>query len=493
MGIPRNNLVDSQQARAIRKMTHGAVAWITTKLIKDLAVTTAKIAANAVTTAKLADLSVTTGKIVDLAVTTAKIAANAVTLGKLGALTTKGDVLTHDGTDHKRFGVGSNGQVLTADSAQANGIKWASVTITSPLTTKGDVYTFSTVDARLPVGSNGQVLSADSTAATGLKWIAASAGFTSPLTTKGDLHGFSTVDIRVGVGADDTILAADSTQASGLQYQTFNHFVGFSAKGDLLTTGDGSTMSRHPVGNDHEFLIADSTASRGLRWGTIMGAQKGYLLTSAGAGDVGMAPGSNGQILIADSTAGNGLRWGAIGSANSGIAYSEQVGTNAATDDIGASSTAQNNFTLSAALFGYTFGANTLTAGSTWRLTLAGTRDLGAISRCRLRVYFGNQSVLICDSDDNQSTITTGTGSNLGWQAEVIFRIVSAGAAGTVRGNGWGDVVSGVNSSQNCFRSSKSGTVDTTASQQLTASWTFSASNAGNKVRIHQYVLERLS
>lgn len=40
----------------------------------------------------------------------------------------------------------------------------------SPLTTKGDVYGFSTVDARIPVGSNGQVLTADSAQTLGLKW-----------------------------------------------------------------------------------------------------------------------------------------------------------------------------------------------------------------------------------------------------------------------------------------------------------------------------------
>jgi len=43
----------------------------------------------------------------------------------------------------------------------------------SPLTTKGDLYTYSTTDARLGVGTNGQVLTADSAEATGLKWAAA--------------------------------------------------------------------------------------------------------------------------------------------------------------------------------------------------------------------------------------------------------------------------------------------------------------------------------
>lgn len=48
----------------------------------------------------------------------------------LSPLTTKGDLVTHDGTNNVRQGVGSNGQALVADSAQTNGIKWANVTVT---------------------------------------------------------------------------------------------------------------------------------------------------------------------------------------------------------------------------------------------------------------------------------------------------------------------------------------------------------------------------
>ena len=47
--------------------------------------------------------------------------ANAVA----AALTTKGDLLVTSGSALNRLAVGTNGYVLTADSAETNGVKWA--------------------------------------------------------------------------------------------------------------------------------------------------------------------------------------------------------------------------------------------------------------------------------------------------------------------------------------------------------------------------------
>ena len=73
-----------------------------------------------------------------------------------------------------------------------NGTAWTAVSgTTSPLTTKGDIFGYSTTNARVAVGTNGQVLTADSTAGTGVSWATpASGGMTLISTTT--LSGSST-------------------------------------------------------------------------------------------------------------------------------------------------------------------------------------------------------------------------------------------------------------------------------------------------------------
>ena len=93
------------------------------------------------------------------------------TTKNLNPETTTGDISYRSATanTNTRLAIGSTGQVLTVAAGVPS---WASPSDQTPLTTKGDVFTFSTVDARLGVGANGTVLTADSAETTGLKWAA---------------------------------------------------------------------------------------------------------------------------------------------------------------------------------------------------------------------------------------------------------------------------------------------------------------------------------
>lgn len=61
----------------------------------------------------------------DGSIDTADLKDGSVTLAKLAALGAKGDLLVYSGSAHAALAVGSDGQVLTADAASANGVKWA--------------------------------------------------------------------------------------------------------------------------------------------------------------------------------------------------------------------------------------------------------------------------------------------------------------------------------------------------------------------------------
>jgi len=88
----------------------------------------------------------------------------------------------------------NRGLLLAADWSTFNG------KLTSPLTTKGDLLTFSTVNARLGVGSNGTMLTPDSTATTGLKYSTAKYADTYAInrllfaTAANDVQGLATAN-----------------------------------------------------------------------------------------------------------------------------------------------------------------------------------------------------------------------------------------------------------------------------------------------------------
>lgn len=77
-------------------------------------------------------------------------------------LTTKGDILTRDGSTGIRLAVGSNGDVLTADSTTATGLKWAPASGTTPAL---NVVTITSVDSPYAVTDADDVILVDASGA----------------------------------------------------------------------------------------------------------------------------------------------------------------------------------------------------------------------------------------------------------------------------------------------------------------------------------------
>lgn len=92
-------------------------------------------------------------------------------------LTTKGDLLTYDGTNSVVVGVGSNGKVVMADSSVTNGWKWASITnstgggnlqstgnsTTNSIAVYSDNTTFTNVTPKVLLGGTNIVITQGST------------------------------------------------------------------------------------------------------------------------------------------------------------------------------------------------------------------------------------------------------------------------------------------------------------------------------------------
>ncbi len=141
---------------------------------------------------------------------------------------------------------------------------WSTPSGSSPLTTKGDIYTYDTANQRLAIGTDGQTLTPDSTTATGLKWVTPASyqsAIKNPATTTsttGVMMGLAGTITPTKSGTVMIIITGDTDNTNNvrgtiIQMRTgtgtapvFNAALTGTTRGGAITSLGASTTNRLP-------------------------------------------------------------------------------------------------------------------------------------------------------------------------------------------------------------------------------------------------------
>lgn len=206
---------------------------------------------------------------------------------------------------------GTTGQVLAKASNTDLDYTWSSVDPLVILDAKGDLISATAADtpARLAVGTNGQILTADSTASTGLKWASpASSGASWSLAnpTGTSLNTLTTRTVS-GLSADKILIVLDNALQSG----------GSGAYNRVIV--NGLTTSIYKTYGQKITPGATYAATILANYGTAASAGINLCLTSSGS-----APSSGGAATITGCASSGYKQFQSVGSSNAASGNSQE-------------------------------------------------------------------------------------------------------------------------------------------------------------------------
>jgi hypothetical protein len=278
-------------------------------------------------------------------------------------------------------------------------IKASNIGGSSPLTTKGDLFTYDTADARLPIGTDGQALLADSAESTGLKWGTisadnmANANLTLDTNRTHDLAGFGltfdngqvTIQGSGATSATTTLLVENSVATQLLKIDDEGGF----ALGSGAIYGNSGCVA---IG-----LNADAEDNSSPLTSALISIGKNSSANGPGSISIGESSSSNSQSTSVGYSSFSQFSSTAIGYNSNALNTGTAIGHTANASNtkaiaIGNSATASRVGSLAIG-----FGANVLTAGN-YAMALGANANVTA-----------DNSILISSKATTQTNSTANT------------------------------------------------------------------------------------